>query len=504
MSQKEGIDMTDFDVNNYRSEELLAIMGVLHDIKLTKDDIIQITQTYIDKYDDKSIFKKFFFDVRKKLLTDKDGLTKESLFYDGVGAKKIDDTLIGDRYSGKIKNMDDRQNVIAELRMPSAYSHQQVFKQGTTNPTAIQFITRTVNFDSAYRTILDPSSVSCPSIGPNSNKKLQSSTNYTVNLNQPLKKSMEITLISAEIPYSWWVFNEEYGTNYFCTDKEDGVPKLIPAGNYKNPQDLVSALNAIDASLNIVFSYDALKNKISVQNNNLFNIKIQWYRPSASISLCVEGGGIGQKIDYNLGYLLGFRLTDYTIQPTQKATGEALLDILGPRYFLLSLDDFQNSKPNQDLITMTSNKANFTLPTYYNRETMHMGITDPCLPQWNLPEKGCKPTPINYDLSSNLTAAQRYTVDQLKLAMSGKPADRYTSPAPTDVLNRIPVPNGPVTNFGTFTYTNPSPPLTKRIYFGPVNLSAFRVRLLNDKGYLVNLNNMDWSFSLQVKMLYQY
>ena len=504
MSQKGGVDMTDFDVDNYQAEELLAIMGVLYDIKLTKNDIIQVTQKYIDKYDDKPIFKKFFFDVRKKLLAEKDDLTKESIFYDGVGAKKRDDTLIGDRYSGKIKNIDDRQNVIAELRMPSRYTHEQTFKQGTTNPTAIQYITRTVNFDSAYRTILDPSSVSCPSVGPNSNKKLQTSTNYTVNLNQPLKKSMEITLISAEIPYSWWVFNEEYGTNYFCTDKEDGVPKLIPAGNYKTPLDLVNALNAIDASLNIVFSYDALKNKISVQNNNLFNIKIQWYRPSASISLCVEGGGVGQKIDYNLGYLLGFRLTEYVIQPTQKATGEALLDILGPRYFLLSLDDFQNSKPNQDLVTMTSNKANFTLPSYYNKQTMHMGLTDPCLPLWNLPEKGCRATPINRDLSSNLTAAQRYTVDQLKLAMSGKPADRYTSPASTDVLNRIPVPNGPITNFGTFTYTNPSPPLTKRIYFGPVNLSAFRVRLLNDKGYIVNLNNMDWSFSLQVKMLYQY
>ena len=26
---------------------------------------------------------------------------------------------------------------------------------------------------------------------------------------------------------------------------------------------------------------------------------------------------------YNLGYLLGFRLTEYIIQPTQSATGEA-------------------------------------------------------------------------------------------------------------------------------------------------------------------------------------
>ena len=287
MSNKESPDMTDFDVANYQAEELLAIMGVLHDIKLTKDDIIQITQKYIDKYDKNAIFKKFFFDVRKKLLADKDNLTREGLFYEGVGAKKKDEIIVGDRYSGKIKNMDDRQNVIAELRMPSAYSHQQFYKQGTTNPTAIQFITRTINFDSAYRTILDPSSVSCPSVGPNSNKKLQSSTNYTINLNQPLKKSMEISLISAEIPYSWWVFNEEYGTNYFCTDIEDGVPKIIPAGNYKTPEQIVTALNAIDPSLNLVFSYDPVKHKISVKNNNIFNVRIQWYRPSASISLCV-------------------------------------------------------------------------------------------------------------------------------------------------------------------------------------------------------------------------
>jgi hypothetical protein len=504
MSDKEGPDMTDFDVDNYQAEELLAIMGVLQDIKLTKDDIIQITQKYIDKYDKNPIFKKFFFDVRKKLLSDKDNLTKDSLFYEGIGAKKKDEIIVGDRYSGKIKNMDDRQNVIAEIRMPSAYSHQQFYKQGITNPTAIQFITRTINFDSAYRTILDPSSVSCPSVGPNSNKKLQSSTNYTVNLNQPLKKSMEISLISAEIPYSWWVFNEEYGTNYFCTDIEDGVPKIIPAGNYKTPDQIVTALNAVDPSLNLVFSYDPIKHKISVKNNNIFNVRIQWYRPSASISLCVEGGGVGQKIDYNLGYLLGFRLTEYVVQPTQTSTGEALLDLLGPRYFLLSLDDFQNSKPNQDLVTMTSNKANFTLPSYYNKETMHMDLNDPCLPQWNLPEEGCRARPVNRDLSSNLTAKQLYTVEQLKLAMSGKAADRYTSPASTDVLNRIAIPNGPISNFGTFIFNNPRPELTKRIYFGPVNLSAFRVRLLNDKGYIVNLNNMDWSFSLQVRMLYQY
>ena len=43
-----------------------------------------------------------------------------------------------------------------------------------------------------------------------------------------------------------------------------------------------------------------------------------------------------------------------------------------------------------------------------------------------------------------------------------------------------------------------------RTYFGPVNIDRMRVRLLDDKGNLVNLNDVDWSFSLLVEQLYQY
>lgn len=45
---------------------------------------------------------------------------------------------------------------------------------------------------------------------------------------------------------------------------------------------------------------------------------------------------------------------------------------------------------------------------------------------------------------------------------------------------------------------------TDRTYFGPVNIDRMRVRLLDDKGNLVNLNDADWSFSLLVEQLYQY
>ena len=42
-----------------------------------------------------------------------------------------------------------------------------------------------------------------------------------------------------------------------------------------------------------------------------------------------------------------------------------------------------------------------------------------------------------------------------------------------------------------------------RQYFGPVTIKTLKVKLLNDKGYPIDLN-ADWSFSLLTERLYQY
>ena len=81
---------------------------------------------------------------------------------------------------------------------------------------------------------------------------------------------------------------------------------------------------------------------------------------------------------------------------------------------------------------------------------------------------------------------------------------RYSSPNSTDILLRIPV-NSPTGNSNQIiSLKNDKPEQTKRVYFGPVKLRKFNVRLLNDKGFEVNLNDRDWSFSLIVNQLYQF
>jgi len=47
-------------------------------------------------------------------------------------------------------------------------------------------------------------------------------------------------------------------------------------------------------------------------------------------------------------------------------------------------------------------------------------------------------------------------------------------------------------------------PTIPRVYFGPVSIDRIRVRLQDDQGNQVDMNNRDWSFTLQVTSLYQY
>jgi hypothetical protein len=42
-----------------------------------------------------------------------------------------------------------------------------------------------------------------------------------------------------------------------------------------------------------------------------------------------------------------------------------------------------------------------------------------------------------------------------------------------------------------------------RIYFGPVNIHRMSIKLLNDKGEILDLNGADWSVQLICEQLYQ-
>lgn len=62
----------------------------------------------------------------------------------------------------------------------------------------------------------------------------------------------------------------------------------------------------------------------------------------------------------------------------------------------------------------------------------------------------------------------------------------------------------PLTNEKLSLIINENDPLTKtRIYNGPVNIKKIQVKLLDKFGDVIDLNNMDFSFTLEIEMLYE-
>jgi hypothetical protein len=68
-----------------------------------------------------------------------------------------------------------------------------------------------------------------------------------------------------------------------------------------------------------------------------------------------------------------------------------------------------------------------------------------------------------------------------------------------NILARISVQGGA---FKSLTQSNLNITTNAREYFGPVNLQAFTVQLLDSYGRLVDLNNMDFSFCLTLQLVY--
>ena len=163
-----------------------------------------------------------------------------------------------------------------------------------------------------------------------------------------------------------------------------------------------------------------------------------------------------------------------------------------------------------NLLGLTNNRDNFKLPSYYNKTTMSQDCSkNNIVTMQNRPCRKGTPSTQEFFPIDNLTQAQQYTANSIIQAQQSKSLDRYFSPNNPNILAKIPIqnaidPGGDTPLFGTLSIDHSLIENNKRTYFGPVTIKRLNIQLLNDKGYNVNMNHMDWSMSLKIKQLYQY
>ena len=201
---------------------------------------------------------------------------------------------------------------------------------------------------------------------------------------------------------------------------------------------------------------------------------------------------------------MGFRDQEYTSRDfttfsnsTFTFEGEAVVDTFGPRYFLLIVDDFNTNQINKAIISAENVEKKADIPSYFTSDLT--------------PNPQCDTTNDLYDIPQYLqgrppqiTQAQQYTLNEILKNRKDSSNNVLTSPTNSDVFAIIPLKKSGITPGDALIEFSGPIQVNERNYFGPINVEKLRIRLIDDKGNVVNLNGMDWSFSIITEHLYQY
>ena len=236
--------------------------------------------------------------------------------------------------------------------------------------------------------------------------------------------------------------------------------------------------------------------------------------------------------DTTLGWILGFRgLTQYSMIPENVSvnvnsgtsyyfdsltgtytTNQFTLDTSTPyrcvatltadttvsvnlyNYFMVILDDYNQSHLNDGLVTITPKDNNLSLPSYANRAKY---ICDPVTGKI-----------LNTGSSSGgdgnqLTQNQVYSINQIINAQNTAKGYTNIGVFVKDIFGLIPIKTTGMQPGQIYVELGGTLQNQDRVYFGPVNIHRMAIKLVNDRGDVVDLNGANWSLQLIVEQMYQ-
>ena len=512
--------LMDTNINHYTIPELAMILNI-NDL-LNKKDILMKTNAYIDKYKkDKNQKMYLFFQEAQDMLIDYSDTSNKTEnqvdeWFNNEVLPQSEDPVQRDKITNrvqKIKVFEDQHVPMNRKQLGINNNYNVEVAQDTLNPNLKNTYNQLVNLDSQFR--------QASGVGDKLSLIDNSSTDYTLDLSDPLDNTLSLKLYSFQIPFTWYIIDIYYGnTCFWINDGNNTIPITLEPGNY-NQNSLVIAITKSLINIGFTFTllpipqipviYNSNNGKITLNLlggiytnplnlSNTFIItnttKIIFYDPTLQLQ-CIDNNCIPRSLYINqtLGWVMGYR-DAFELVETNGNTGQAVVDLNGPRYLILVIDDYNQNHINNGLVSITEYSNHLKLPNYYS----------PDLPFVCTPGVGLGTPQIEQLVPSaprTLTNSQIYTINEIIKNNSNNANVKAKAPTSTDVLALIPIKQG--TPFGSL-YVDFSGSLqdNKRVYFGPVNIDRMRVRLLDDKGNVINLNGSDWSVTLIAEILYQY
>ena len=552
----------DLNIHSYSTVELLTILDITEE-ELDRQDIINKSDYYITKFEreDNQNMSDFFEQLQTRLLSYIDeGDDEDEYEYENENENENENeqTLaqqVNDWNTNEYLPQDDKTqynkntarkqkiDVLNHSSVPMKRKHLGINNtysvpviQDVLNPTLKNTRHRIINLDSIYR--------------QSSENANHSSTDYTLDLSEPLVNVLSLRLYSFQIPYTWYAIDTSYGNTFLWISFVDvsgnilkSVRIEIEPGNYTSSSIITALENSMITAgfdfsgtipTNTPFTFNANNNKLTLNlfgatyDSGVYTIDsltlISFFDLTSQLTSEIPVKNVTcegniQYINQSLGWNLGFRVPYLNVNP-EGNTASSVLNLYGPKYFILVIDDLNQNHLNDGLVGITEPSKTFKLPTYYSPDLPYTCVD--ASPLGNTAIDLSNPINIGTDISDKmgityknipqvlpsaprqLTQTQLYTINEIIKNNEKTVNYKIKSPTVSDTLAIIPIKLGSAKMGDAYVDFSGSLQDNKRVYFGPVNIERLRVKLYDDRGNIVNLNGNDWSVTIICESLYQY
>ena len=198
--------------------------------------------------------------------------------------------------------------------------------------------------------------------------------NYNITIPERICDVKSMKVVSAEIPISFYNISLALGNSYFSITDTTSTPftKIItiPDGQYttitlsKQINNMITAQYYTVGTPNTTnLEYDLSGCVGGTDASGTSSYFITKNSKNSTINFAINADGTYDKFNFKskLGWLLGFRQPSYNLtasSPLNFVQSEAMLDINGPRYLYLAIDEFNNGNQSSFIPPLHSSLVN--------------------------------------------------------------------------------------------------------------------------------------------------
>jgi len=341
----------DLNINNYQKKELEEIFG------LPENYDVAVIELRENKLRDNIVSDPSVTDIVRSqtlefLQKAKDNLVSsiKNEIFNKAKTMNIYNTDTSLRPS-QILSENGSQYIIERPATPFSQSFPSEFYPGTINPLKKRSTRQYLNIDTRFR----------------ENYYNTQSTNFHLDLPVKFSNVLSLQLSAFEVATTYYVVSKQYGNNFFWITiiENNGVANraaiIVPDGNY-TPADLIAYLNNYVTTIiggdfaNLVFTIN-----ITPSSSGSGQMVIGYNGTGTSIILDFQANlqgnpDFGTPLPLKFGWHLGFRLGIY--EGNTNYVSEGLVNLTGPKYFYLVVDDYNNNVNNSFYSAFTSSILN--------------------------------------------------------------------------------------------------------------------------------------------------